>query len=96
MPPHDDDDDERTSPAPGARSAARAARRHPLAAKVPEITLAFWALKLLTTGVGEAMSDSMGQHSVPLAAAVGIFGIVLALWLQLRTPSTEPRSTGSA
>src|SRR5579875_694828 len=52
--------------------------------KVPQITLIFWVLKLLTTGMGEAMSDSLGQQSVPLAAAVGIFGLVLALKLQLR------------
>ncbi len=53
--------------------------------KVPEITAIFWVLKLLTTGMGEAMSDFLGQNSVPLAALVGIFGLVLALWLQLRT-----------
>jgi uncharacterized membrane-anchored protein len=57
----------------------------PLAAKVPEITLMFWVLKLLTTGMGEAMSDFMGQNSVPIAAAVGIFGLWFALWLQMRT-----------
>jgi uncharacterized membrane-anchored protein len=58
----------------------------PLAVKVPEITLIFWVLKLLTTGMGEAMSDFMGQHSVPIAGAVGIFGLGFALWLQFRTP----------
>jgi uncharacterized membrane-anchored protein len=68
-----------TSPSP-----TRAAL--PLAVKVPEIALIFWVLKLLTTGMGEAMSDFMGQHSVPLAAAVGIFGLAFALWLQFRTP----------
>jgi uncharacterized membrane-anchored protein len=52
--------------------------------KVPEITAIFWVLKLLTTGMGEAMSDAIGQQSVPLAAAVGLFGLALALWLQLR------------
>jgi uncharacterized membrane-anchored protein len=57
----------------------------PLAAKVPEITVMFWVLKLLTTGMGEAMSDALGQKSVPLAAVVGIFGMWLALYLQLRT-----------
>jgi uncharacterized membrane-anchored protein len=57
-----------------------------LAVKVPEITLIFWVLKLLTTGMGEAMSDFMGQHSVPIAAAIGIFGLAFALWLQFRTP----------
>jgi uncharacterized membrane-anchored protein len=60
-------------------------RRRVLAVKVPEITLIFWVLKLLTTGMGEAMSDFMGQHNVPIAAAVGIFGLAFALWLQLRT-----------
>jgi uncharacterized membrane-anchored protein len=58
--------------------------------KVPEITLIFWVLKLLTTGMGEAMSDSLGQQSVPLAAAVGILGLVIALRLQLR--QTEYRA----
>jgi uncharacterized membrane-anchored protein len=52
--------------------------------KVPEITAIFWVLKLLTTGMGEAMSDFLGQKSVPLAGAVGVFGLWLALWLQLR------------
>ena len=55
-----------------------------LLAKVPEITIAFWVLKLLTTGMGEAMSDFLGQHSVPIAAAIGIFGLAFAIWLQLR------------
>jgi uncharacterized membrane-anchored protein len=59
-------------------------RLQPIAAKVPEITAIFWVLKLLTTGMGEAMSDFMGSHSVPIAAAVGIFGLTVALWLQMR------------
>ena len=58
----------------------------PLAVKVPEITLIFWVLKLLTTGMGEAMSDFMGQQSVPVAGAVGILGLAVALRLQFRTP----------
>ncbi len=52
--------------------------------KVPEIALIFWVLKLLTTGMGEAMSDFLGQHSVPIAGAVGFFGLWFALWLQMR------------
>jgi uncharacterized membrane-anchored protein len=58
----------------------------PLAAKVPEITVLFWIIKVLTTGMGEAMSDFLGQKSVPIAGAIGILGIVFALRLQLRTP----------
>jgi uncharacterized membrane-anchored protein len=53
-----------------------------LATKVPEITLIFWALKLLTTGMGEAMSDFMGSHNVPVAGAVGVGGMALAFRLQ--------------
>jgi uncharacterized membrane-anchored protein len=52
--------------------------------KVPEITAIFWVLKLLTTGMGESMSDFLGQHSVPIAAATGIFGLWFAIWLQMR------------
>ncbi|MFZ1992623.1 MAG: hypothetical protein WAU75_00825 [Solirubrobacteraceae bacterium] len=63
----------------------------PLAVKVPQITLIFWVLKLLTTGMGEAMSDFMGQQSVPIAGAVGVFGLAFALWLQFRAP--EYRAT---
>lgn len=55
-----------------------------LRTKVPEIAGAFWILKLLSTGTGEAVSDALGQQSIPLAAFIGIFGLWLALWLQLR------------
>ncbi|HEX4437009.1 MAG TPA: hypothetical protein VH061_09455 [Solirubrobacteraceae bacterium] len=65
-------------------TAAAPFARHALT-KVPEITVIFWLLKLLTTGMGEAMSDFLGQTSVPLAAVVGIFGMWFALRLQLRS-----------
>jgi uncharacterized membrane-anchored protein len=65
-------------PGPSSETARR------LLTKVPEITVIFWVLKLLTTGMGEAMSDFMGQQSVPIAAFIGIFGLWLALALQLR------------
>jgi uncharacterized membrane-anchored protein len=68
-----------SAPAPSSRHEAR----HALA-KVPEITVIFWVLKLLTTGMGESMSDFLGQHSVPIAGAIGILGLWFALWLQLR------------
>lgn len=41
-------------------------------------------LKLLTTGMGEAMWDFLGQHSVLTAGAIGIFGLWFALCLQMR------------
>jgi uncharacterized membrane-anchored protein len=56
----------------------------PLAAKVPEITLMFWILKVLTTGMGEAISDFLSHRSIPLAALVGVVGITIGLGWQLR------------
>src|SRR3954454_20145412 len=55
----------------------------PLAAKVPEITLLFWVIKVLTTGMGEAMSDFLGQKSIPIGGAVGVLGVLYAMHLQL-------------
>jgi len=68
----------------GADDTARRDTARRVLTKVPEITLIFWVLKLLTTGMGEAMSDFMGDHSVPIAGAVGVIGLSLALWLQMR------------
>jgi uncharacterized membrane-anchored protein len=51
---------------------------------VPEITVVFWIIKVLTTGIGESSSDALGQISVPLAGVVGLGGLGLGLWLQMR------------
>lgn len=56
----------------------------PIAAKVPEIGLIFWVIKLITTGVGEAASDFMGQTFIPLAGVVAIGGMYFAFKWQLR------------
>jgi uncharacterized membrane-anchored protein len=58
--------------------------KEPLAAKVPEITAMFWVIKLLTTGMGEATSDFLGNVNLVLAGAVGILGFAAALWWQFR------------
>lgn len=60
--------------------------RPPLAAKVPEITALFWVVKVLTTGMGEAASDYLAHTNLALGGVVGVFGLALALWLQLRAP----------
>jgi uncharacterized membrane-anchored protein len=65
-------------------TATRADDREPLAAKVPEIALLFWVIKLLTTGIGESTSDFLGQTNRPLAVLIGLVGCTFALWLQLR------------
>jgi uncharacterized membrane-anchored protein len=56
----------------------------PVAAKVPEITLAFWVIKLLTTAGGEATSDylSLGSHLTGAAVETGI--LVIGLTWQFR------------
>jgi uncharacterized membrane-anchored protein len=56
-----------------------------LVSKVPEITALFWVIKVLTTGMGEATSDFLGNTSLVLAGVVGVFGFAFALWLQFRT-----------
>lgn len=61
-------------------------RRQPLAAKVPEITVLFWVVKVLTTGMGEAASDWLGGTSLALGGVVGVGGFAWAMWRQLRAP----------
>jgi uncharacterized membrane-anchored protein len=58
--------------------------REPLAAKVPEITLLFWVIKLLTTFMGEAFSDFLG-FNVLIGGPIELLLLVSALWLQFRT-----------
>jgi len=53
--------------------------------KVPEVTVYFWIIKLLTTGMGETTSDYLVHRINPLiAVALGGAGLAAALVLQLR------------
>ncbi len=53
--------------------------------KVPEITVYFWIVKLLTTAMGESTSDFLVFGINPYVAVVlGCLGLVVALALQLR------------
>jgi uncharacterized membrane-anchored protein len=45
----------------------------------------FWVIKILTTGMGEAASDFLGQVNLVLAGMIGVGGFTVALWLQLRS-----------
>jgi uncharacterized membrane-anchored protein len=58
----------------------------PAAAKVPEITLMFWVLKLLTTAGGEATSDylALGSHVVGGAVETGLLVIGLIWQFRIR------------
>jgi uncharacterized membrane-anchored protein len=53
------------------------------ASKVPEVTVAFWITKALTTGMGESSSDYL-VHRLPPVVAVAFAGIVLAAALALQ------------
>jgi uncharacterized membrane-anchored protein len=68
-----------------AHATPRAGPREPLAAKVPEITLLFWIIKLLTTAGGEAFSDYLALHGYALAGVVEVMIFVVAVILQFAT-----------
>jgi len=54
-----------------------------LITKVPEITVYFWIIKVLTTGMGETTSDYLVRQINPIiAVALGAVGLVVALVLQ--------------
>jgi uncharacterized membrane-anchored protein len=59
--------------------------RQPLAVKVPEVTVLFWVIKVLTTGMGEAASDFLAQVNLVLAGVLGLGGFIVAMRLQFRT-----------
>jgi uncharacterized membrane-anchored protein len=62
----------------------------PLAAKVPEITVLFWIIKVLTTGTGEAASDYLASVSLVLAGGLGLLGFAVSMWVQFRTRRYVP------
>jgi uncharacterized membrane-anchored protein len=66
------------------RTFIRRISREPLAAKVPEITVMFWVVKLLTTFMGEATSDYLGDVNILLGAVVELLLVVAAVYVQFR------------
>lgn len=60
------------------------------AVKVPEITLVFWVIKVLTTGTGEAASDYLASLNLVLAAGLGFVGFAVAMALQFRASRYVP------
>lgn len=68
---------------PSAIRRARAALTAPGALRVPEITVAFWVVKGLSTAMGESTSDYLVHVMAPeLAVLLGFVGFVAALALQ--------------
>ena len=59
--------------------------------KVPMVTIYFWVIKLLTTAMGEAASDSLLHYLDPfLGVAIGAAGFVVALVIQFFAPKYVP------
>ena len=59
--------------------------------KVPEVTPGFWVTKVLTTGMGEATSDTLVHQLPPVIAVMfGFVGLVIALALQFAAPRYRP------
>jgi uncharacterized membrane-anchored protein len=64
------------------RSLRRLFTQQPLAAKVPEVTVLFWVIKILTTASGEAISDYLSTGNKAVGALVEIAVFVVALLAQ--------------
>jgi uncharacterized membrane-anchored protein len=73
------------------RQAIPTARARHAMSKVPEVTVYFWIIKVLTTGMGETTSDYLA-HRIDPVIAVGIAGVglVASLALQLSVPRYVP------
>ena len=79
------------------RSLFRLFTRQPFAAKVPEITVMFWVIKILTTAAGEAISDYLSTGNKAVGALVEIAVFVAALDRGSSAPgATSPPPTGSS
>jgi uncharacterized membrane-anchored protein len=64
--------------------------RHTLT-KVPEITIFFWVVKILTTAFGESTSDYLVQLINPvIAVGIGALALVVALVWQFRAKHYNP------
>lgn len=63
----------------------------PNASKVPEVTVMFWIVKVLTTGMGETSSDFLVKSINPVVAvAMGAAVFSVALVIQLRATRYLP------
>jgi uncharacterized membrane-anchored protein len=63
----------------------RVFKTQPVAAKVPEVTVLFWVIKISTTAAGEALSDTFGlKYNVKWGFFVVVLMFCSALYLQFR------------
>jgi uncharacterized membrane-anchored protein len=64
-----------------------------VAVKVPEITVLFWVIKVLSTAMGEALSDFLdgGSGLWPVAGCLlALIAFIVALRMQFRSPTYSP------
>lgn len=62
-----------------------------MARKVPQVTVFFWIIKLLTTALGESTSDYLVNRFNPyLVVMAGFIGFSVILWIQFRTKRYIP------
>jgi uncharacterized membrane-anchored protein len=67
------------------RALLRVFKQQPLAAKVPEVTVLFWAIKISTTAAGEAISDMfVNNKKVGAVVEVSMFCVALVLQFAVR------------
>jgi uncharacterized membrane-anchored protein len=72
---------------PGIADRVNRALSTPTYLKVPELTLLFWVVKLLSTAMGESTSDYLVFHINPYVAVVfGCIGLLVALVVQFWVP----------
>ena len=62
----------------------------PTAVKVPAVTAVFWAIKVVTTGTGEAAADGLAAADLVLAVALAGLGLLVALTWQVRAAGYHP------
>ncbi len=73
------------------RSLFRIFTQQPVAAKVPEITVLFWVIKISTTAAGEAISDLfVSNKQLGVVVEVSMFCVALVLQFASRRYSAIP------
>ncbi len=71
--------------APVTTPSATGTRTRPLLSKVPQATALFWFIKILTTGMGEVVSDDLMERMGSTAVVLGAIALIASLGWQLRT-----------
>ena len=69
----------------GISHRTRAHFQEPIESKVPEITIGFWIIKILSTGMGEDASDFLvKQFGTAPAVGTGLVALAIGLYFQFR------------